>query len=943
MASLRPILRLALRDATRHRGRTALMLASIALPIAAALVALSAATPAVTSQDRALATIPQGTQAVISATTVGRPIQQLPEAVPPMPRSLEASPATAEAILAALPAGTQLHEWWNSPQLIATTVLDIAPGEQRPAETGVAVGDLEASELTTMRLREADATTLDMLMPTLTAGTAPDGSDDVVLTEAAARSAGVEVGDDLQLIAPPDTGWMSTDGRVGAVVENSVRGYRVSGIVAGEQAQAWALTDWIGPAIAADQQGVDRHFLATGPSPVTWQQVQELNGLSVGVISRGALEDYPPADQLYPVPIDPQRALLMGMLLGSAVMGMAALLIVLVTPALTVGEERMRRALGLVVAIGARPRDAGAMFLLQGAVVGLTGSLLGLLVGFAALPLLRRGADSAQLEVMGPPPWWGAVGLLTAGIVLAVLASVPPARQVALADPVDALADRRPRGSDSAWRSRIATGVGVMLMTGGGVLALLASVVPAMLALVVLLVGLLALGLGSALVVPALIRLVGRALGAVPGATMARAAARDASRHLGRTAPAVVTVLACTAAVTLLATVVGSWQASERATSTSMVAPGRLMVGMQTPISEDVDRAIIGSVLADLEADGMVASHEPVYSMEVGSGWLEPLPAPGMGCGREEAPSFRSFTEPGAPLECEPWDQAYHPGLSFPTWLGNQVTVLEPSALRATGLPGAEEAAEVLADGGVVVNDATRVGEDGLVELATLDPDEAHAEPEPLGVREGIFLRGFEPSVTISPQTAEELGLQVRYVGEIVIPTRPVDGARSADFTDAAHGVTTVVWPQGRPVPDALGFVTYGRVPATGEILLVLLTVFALVATVLSVMLGRRETEADLATMQAIGASRPQVRRYGMVQALIVLAAGVPAGLALGALVAVAMVGALRRSGQFGPMPSIEVLPVALAVSLSALVVLTLVIALVLARPPRDLATRRRE
>ncbi|MBM7499451.1 ABC transporter permease [Brachybacterium muris] len=943
MGGLRPILRLALRDAVRHRGRTALMLAIIALPIAVALIALSGVTPQVTSRDRALASIPDGTQAVISATTVGGPIRQLPEAITPMPRLTDASPATPEAIAAALPEGTVLHEWWNSPPLIATTALDIAPDQQRPAETGVVVGELDAAVLTTMSLREADAETLDLLLPSLTEGTAPQATEDVVLTVAAARTAGVGIGDEIQLIAPPDTGWRSTDGRVAAVVENAVRGYRVSGIVEGEDVQAWALPAWIAPAIGADQAGVDRHFLATGPAPITWAQVQELNGHGVGTISRGPLEDYPPADQLYPVPIDPQRALLSAMMLGATVMGMAALLIVLVTPALTVGAERMRRALGLVVAIGARPRDAGAMFLLQGAVLGMIGSLLGLLVALAALPLLRRLAAEVSYTGMGPVPWWGAVGLLAAGTALAVLASVPPARRVATADPVDALADRRPTVSDTPWRSRLITGIGVLLVTGGGVLALLASIAPASIALLVLLVGLLMLGLGTVIVVPTLIHLVGRVLGTAPGATMARAAAQDATRHLGRTAPAVIAVLACTASVALLTTVVGSRQSSELAAATSMITPGRAMIGMQTPISEEVDRAIIGSVLAELEADGLIRAHAPVYSMRDPGTWLEAAPAPGRACGTDEGPSFRSATEPGAPLECVPWDDAYHPGLSFPTWLGNQVTVLEPEAMRATGIPGAERAAQVLADGGVIVSDATRVGEDGLVDLRMIDGDDMAGTGRPLGAQAGMFLRGFEPTVALSPQTAEELGLDVRYVGEIVEPTHPLDGVASADFSDAALEITTVVWPATRPEPDVLGFVSYGRLPAQGAVVLVLLTALAIAATVLSVTLGRRETEADLATMQAVGASRGQVRRYGMTQALIVLAAGIPAGLAVGALVAVAMVGAMSRLDMFGPMPAVASLPVALGAGLLALTALTLISTLVLARPPRDLATRRRE
>lgn len=123
-----------------------------------------------------------------------------------------------------------------------------------------------------------------------------------------------------------------------------------------------------------------------------------------------------------------------------------------------------------------------------------------------------------------------------------------------------------------------------------------------------------------------------------------------------------------------------------------------------------------------------------------------------------------------------------------------------------------------------------------------------------------MFLRGFEPSVTISPQTADDLGLEVRYVGEIVVPTRPLDGARSADFSDAALGFTSVVWPQGRPVPGPLGFITHDRAPGAGEILFVVLTALAVVATVLSVMLaaGRRRPISPPCRRSA-----PAARRYG--------------------------------------------------------------------------------
>ena len=80
--SWRPVLRLARRDARRHLARTVLASLLIALPIAA-LVAFAGLTGSGTpTRDQALASIPDGVQAVVTATTVPRdspPFAQLPE------------------------------------------------------------------------------------------------------------------------------------------------------------------------------------------------------------------------------------------------------------------------------------------------------------------------------------------------------------------------------------------------------------------------------------------------------------------------------------------------------------------------------------------------------------------------------------------------------------------------------------------------------------------------------------------------------------------------------------------------------------------------------------------------------------------------------------------------------------------------------------------------
>ena len=501
-----------------------------------------------------------------------------------------------------------------------------------------------------------------------------------------------------------------------------------------------------------------------------------------------------------------------------------------------------------------------------------------------------------------------------------------------------ARASKRP----GSTRGSVPGGVlAAVLLGAGAAMALASSALPTALTAAGLISGLLAIGAGTVLAAPGIFDVLAGMLRLLPRAAMARAAARDSTRNLGRTAPAVLTVIGCTAAVAAMSGIAGSWQANDELMRPSMVAQGRAQIGMQTPVSDQVDQAIIGSVLETLAAEGLVTDHHPVYGLSERGLWIEASPAPGRACPDGQGPSPRSATDPDAPLDCVPSEESFTPGLTFPSWLGNQVSILEPAAMRATGLPGADRAAQVLADGGAIVNDATRVADDGTVQLRMVDGADGNIAA--LGQRPGLFLRGFEPHVTISPATAQELGFETRYLGEIVLTPEPVDGAGRQELTEAALAITPTVWPDARPAANTMGVVTYDRTPSQWEALTAALTVLAVMAVVLSVQLGRRETETDLATMQAVGASRSQVRRYGITQALVVLGAGVPFGLIVGAVVCAAVIGALRRFGGFGPFASLCFLPALLAASLATLVVITLISALVLARPPRDLAVRRRE
>lgn len=924
-ARLRPVLRLALQDAARHRGRSLLAVAVIAVPITMILLVLSSMTPPTTDRDAALDSLPEGTDGIITATASTEPLTQRPESIPPWIDQENRLPASPSEIAAHLPDQARLLEWWNSPTLLMTTDLALDPGDQSRASSAAAVGELDAEQLRRLELHEASTEALDLLLPPLLAGSAPSDAEEVVISRAAAEQGGLEIGDTVQLLAPPDTGWRSTDGRIGAVMEDTARGYSVAGIADGDTPEAWALPEWVAPLTAADQIGVSRHFLLLDAPDLSWQQVRELNSDRVGVISRAVLEDYPPRDELPRIPLDPSVVIARTVLIALAVAGTSVLLVLLVTPALTIGAERQRRTMALLIAQGARPRDVARIHLGQGAVLGLVGSALAVLLALTGIPVLRALLAADADPTFGPLPWYLPVCLLIVGPLLGIGASLPPAIAAARLDPIAALAARRPTAGARRRSPAAVLAAGAIAAVGATIL-LLAPALPTPLSGIVLLPGSLLLLLGALMMLPGLFGLAGALGDVVPGATMLRIAARDASRHLGRTVPAASAVLACTTSLVLVATVTASFQASRDLEEVSMVAPGRATIGMETPISDEVDRSLITSVLTHLEDEGVVAEHVPVLSSADGT-WLEPAPAPGRACPAGEGPATTSAIDPDASLRCVPEEEAYQPGLTFPSWIGNQLTVMAPEDLRATGLDGAEEAADVLAAGGAIVNDATRVSDGGTVELLRGDSGKT------LATVPGAFMSGFEPAVTISPETARAWGIPTRYVGEIVVPTDSLQSNDLEKLREAALAESPVVQVSGRPAPDAFGL-TSGR--SWTLFLFGAATVLAAVATLLSMALGRGESAADLTTMQSLGATPAQRRLYGVMQALVLLLAGLPTGMLVGFTIALPLVG----TGLFGAFLTTSVHRLLLAAGLSVLVLAVGASAAVLTRFGGDLVPR---
>ncbi len=127
------------------------------------------------------------------------------------------------------------------------------------------------------------------------------------------------------------------------------------------------------------------------------------------------------------------RAIIRGVVLAVVVLGIASVLVVSVV--------QKGREIGILRAMGATRGQVLRVFLVQGAVVGVLGSVLGLLLAVALIWVFTsfvRGSDGLPLFSITLPL---AMALQVALIatVCGVLAAVAPARRAAALDPAQAI------------------------------------------------------------------------------------------------------------------------------------------------------------------------------------------------------------------------------------------------------------------------------------------------------------------------------------------------------------------------------------------------------------------------------------------------------------------------------------------------------------------------
>ena len=237
-----------------------------------------------------------------------------------------------------------------------------------------------------------------------------------------AQDLGVRVGDRLTVQTGSASGTVSDSVRVTALVDLGVKDLNRRTVIVPLRA-AQSLLALPGGATQLDLTLKDVWVAQTlaralqGQFPYKIESWQESNAQLVSALNAQSIS----------------TSIIRGVVLAVVVLGIASVLVVSVV--------QKGREIGILRAMGATRGQVLRVFLVQGAVVGVLGSVLGLLLAVALIWVFThfvRGSDGLQLFSIALPPAMALQVALIAS-VCGVLAAVAPARRAAALDPAQAI------------------------------------------------------------------------------------------------------------------------------------------------------------------------------------------------------------------------------------------------------------------------------------------------------------------------------------------------------------------------------------------------------------------------------------------------------------------------------------------------------------------------
>ncbi|MDX3660997.1 hypothetical protein PV646_27155 [Streptomyces sp. ID05-26A] len=277
----------------------------------------------------------------------------------------------------------------------------------------------------------------------------------------------------------------------------------------------------------------DRSWLVTTPLP--WSKVKELNKSGIAALSRTVLHNLPTASERYPQFPDSNEvgAEILVLVAGLAVLEMS----LLAGSAMAVGARRRKRDLALVAAVGGSPAHIRRIVLADGVVLGTLAALSGVVLGIVTAAATRPLVEHLLAERFGAQRFFPSalVALALLAIVTGVLAALVPAWISSRQDVVTALAGRR--GITRSRRRWLA--LGLILIAAGITTGVFSAL---QMQFVGILTALILTEVGLVLCTPSLLGLLAKTGRWLPVAL--RIALRDASRNRTAAAPAISAVMA---------------------------------------------------------------------------------------------------------------------------------------------------------------------------------------------------------------------------------------------------------------------------------------------------------------------------------------------------------------------------------------------------------------
>jgi putative ABC transport system permease protein len=821
----RPALRIAWRDALRHRGRSLLVLVMISLPVlavsAAAVILKTSEVSGLEGVERTLG----AADARIRTEGRGR-VMQTPDPSDGMwaqGEELDLDHPPTEGELRVLLGGDArflpISSGWTRVRL-DDRVIDVST-------TGVDLTDPLAQGL--FELEQ---------------GHLPEAHGQVVVNDAMVDK-GFAMGDELE-----------------------VDGTTLTIVGVGRDATSRDAAVALGSVDDLPDEGTNVREWLVEAGPVSWSTVLEVNEIGGIVTSRAVLADPPDlsavAEQMgYDTGRDEVVAV------ATLIVVMALIEVVLLAgPAFAVGARRHSRTLALIAASGGTPAQSRRVILGSGVVLGLVaaavGLVLGIVAGWVLLPLVQRFDG----EWFGPfeLPWLYLLAIAAFGLVSAVLASAVPAWLASRQDVVAVLGgrrgDRRPRASTPVV-GLVLLGVGIAASTYGAVAADRstsgaywiggAAVVSV---------------LGMILVVPVVVSAVARLAGRLP--LTARYAARDAARHRTRTVPAVAAVAATVAGVVALGIANASDELAQERNYTPQAPLGtgsigwapEVLPGEEAPDGDEVWERIVTAV------------HDVAPGVEVST-------IRGLDDGYDPNGWTSTYVEPPRELEQEMWGIS----TSGPTVaVADTAAELHLSGEVADDVDAALSDGLVVM---FTPSSDARVGATLRQETWSEASDEAVESSEQAVDAQALpwdeAAWGFAPSSTIVPTSlADDLGLDV--VTSSAMLTGDLDKATQTRIEEVVGAVADNAY-----VYVERGYERSAEAVVILLVLAALGGVLMLGGTLTATFLALSDARPDLATLSAVGAAPRTRRRVAASYALVVGFVGALLGAAVGFIPGVAI------------------------------------------------------